>query len=139
MKQEGYERQLSEKMEAIEAASDRFAEAAKVCSYQRQNIIYREVRQNTNEVKENRMRIERSRSESAQNYESLGRVLQTEAKETRQNLECKLAAILAENNDIMRGQMESDNVELRTRIDVLLECFLSSNDRIDPETHNRKW
>lgn len=125
-------------MEAIETASNGFAEAAKVCSYQKQDIIYREILQNTNEVKENRLRIERSRSESAQNYESLGRVLQTEAIETRQDVEWTLATMLEKNTDIMRGEMESNNVELRTRIDVLLECFLSSNDRIDPETHNRK-
>lgn len=135
-KQEAYERQLTEKVEAIKTASARFADAAKVCSYQKQDIIYHEIRQNRNEVKENRLRIERSRSEATQNYETLGDVLKSEAKETRQDMEWKLAAMLESNYATMRGQIESSNVELRSRMDVLLECFLSSNDRIDPETHD---
>lgn len=53
-------------------------------------------------------------------------------------MEVKLA-MLESNNAELRGQMESDKVELRNRIDALLECFLSSNDRINPKTHNRKW
>lgn len=129
---------MTEKVEAIKTASARFADAAKVCSYQKQEIIYHEIQQNRSEVKENRLRIERSRSEATQNYETLGHVLKSEAKETRQDMEWKLAAMLEGNNATMRGQIESSNIELRNRMDVLLECFLSSNDRIDPETHDRK-
>lgn len=128
-------------MEAIKTASDRFAEAATICSYQKQDSIYHEIQQNRNEAKENRLTIERSRSESAQNYESLDRVLKSEVKETRQDMEWRLEAMLEQNNAIaakIRGQIASNNFELQNRMDILLECFLSSNDRIDPESHNRK-
>jgi hypothetical protein len=137
-KQEGYERALTEKIKAIKTASDRFAEAAKICSYQKQDILDRQIRQTRNEVQHNRLIIERSRSESAENYDSLGHVVKDEAKETRKDMEVKLA-MLESNNAELRSQMESDNVELRNRMDALLECFLSSNDRINPKTHNRKW
>lgn len=130
---------MTEKVEAIKTASTRFADAAKICSYQKQDIIYHEIQQNRNEVKENRLRIERSRSEATQNYEILGHVLKSEAKETRQDMEWKLAEMLESNYATVRGQIESSNDELRKRMDVLLEYFLSSNDRIDPETHDRKW
>lgn len=133
-KQDVYEQQLTEKVEAIKTASDRFAEAATICSYQKQDKIY-------HEIQENRLGIERSKSESAQNYESLDRVLKSEAKETRQDMEWRLEAMLEQNNAIaakIRAQIASNKFELQNRMDILLECFLSSNDRIDPESHNRK-
>lgn len=119
----------------MKTASERFAEAATVCSYQKQDRIYHEVR-------ENRMRIERSRSESAQNYERLDLVLKSEVKETRQDLELGLEAMLKRNNAFtakIRGQIASNSFELQNRMDILLECLLSSNDRIDYKSHNRKW
>jgi hypothetical protein len=148
-KQEGYERALTEKIKAIKTAADRFAEAVKICSYQKQDILDRQIRQTRNEVQHNRLIIARSRSESTENYDSLGHVVKAEAKETRQDMEVKLAMLESNNAELrgqmesdnveLRGQMESDNVELRNRMDALLECFLSSNDRINPKTHNRKW
>lgn len=78
-------------------------------------------------------------------YESLDRAVKTEARETRQNMEWKFASIeesMEESNAAnaeMRVQIENSNVDLRNKMKVLLERFLTSNDRIDPETHNSTW
>ena len=106
---------MTRKITSIKIASDHFAEAAKVCSYQKQDAVHRDVRQNSKELRTNRLMIERSMSESAQQHTSLGQMVKAEAGETRQELETKILGL-----------------------EGLLKDFLSANERINPKTHGRK-
>ena len=115
-KQEGFERDMTEKITSIKIASDQFAEAAKVCSYQKQDAVHRDVRQNSIELRTNRLMIERSMSESAQQHNSLSEKIKAEGRETCQELETRILI----------------------RIEGMLRNFLSADERIDPKTNDRK-
>ena len=137
LKQDTYEKALTKKVDDIKLASDRFAEAAKICSYQKQRVLHREVRQNRTEVKQNRVIIERTRSESAQHYDSLDHAVRTEAKQIKTDMEVRLAK-LESNNESKNNELKNTMKEtMKSTIDDLLQNFFSSNERIDRKTHDR--
>ena len=121
---------LTVKIAAIKSASDRFAKAAEICSYQKQDEIQGDIRETKSEVQLNRRAIEGSRRESAQNHENLGNVVKLEAKETRDDFGQKLAILESQNAELKS--------EITAKVDSILKSFLSSNERVNPKTGDRK-
>ena len=124
-KQDAYERDLTEKLCALKLNSDRFAEAAKICSYQKLEVIDRGV--------------ERARRESTQNYNNLSTELKTESTDIRHgvsnigegisSMDLKIAKIESNQNDL---QVLVDNLPL------VLKNMLGSSPRLDQKTHDSK-
>lgn len=117
---------MTQKFAAIKTSSARFAQAATICSYQKQNDVHRDVVQN-------RLAIERYQSESALEFLSLGEAIKGEHRETRQDIDLKLAMLESQNQALTRS-----NIEMTSRMDVLIYQFLSSNSRINRKTGDRK-
>lgn len=116
-------------MRAVELSSKAFAEAAKICSYQKQEHLLREVLVHRNETKQNRQIMERSRSEAAQRSDSLGHIMINEASVIRQGVS---------EMGMKITKLEETNVGLEGLIKDLLKCFLSGNERINPKTNDSR-
>ena len=131
IKQDAYERDLTEKLQTVKTNSERFAEAAKVCSYQKQEIIHRGIKANRNETRQNRSLIERSRRESVQNYSSLNQTLRTESTDIQQGV----SGIASEMAKLATNQADLQ-VFFVENLPGILKDFLSGNERLDQTTHD---
>ena len=123
-----------EKIAAIETASKRFSYMATTCSYQKQGEIQGAIHQAQSEVQLNRLAIERSQSEANQNFDLLGDTIRAEHKESRQDVETKLAVLQGQHLELLKS-----NHDITSQLEHMMERFLSSNKRIDPKTGICKW
>lgn len=118
-----------DKMRALELSSEAFGEAAKICSYQRQERLLREVQVHRTETHQTHQILERCRSEAAERHGSLGDIMKNEANDIRlgvSEMEMKIT------------KLEETNIGLQGMVKDLLKCFLSGNERINPKSNDRK-
>lgn len=116
-----------DKMRSMELSSVAFAEAAKICSYQRQERVLREIQVHRKETRESRGLMERSFSESARRSDGVQNVVRAEAIGIRQGVS---------EMDQKLVKLEATNVGLQGMVENLLKCFLSGNERINPKTND---
>ena len=126
LRQDGYEKVLTSKLAAVKAASDRFAKAAEICSYQKQDDIQNDIKQIQSNLQVDRLALERSRSESAQNHDKLNDAVRIEANETREAFGLELAKLESHQTTLTN--------ELTAKVDKILKSFLSANERVNPKT-----
>lgn len=129
-KQDTYEQHLTDKLKAIKLHAGRFAELAQICSYQKQEVLHQEIKVNRKETRLNRAIIERSRSESTKDQETLSSTLKTESANILQGVA---------DIDLKLTQFGSNHEELHSIFDdvrVLLKGFLGSSGRLDPKTYD---
>ena len=118
-KQDSYERKLTDKIKLVKASAERFAELARICSYQKQEVLHRE-------IKTNRAIIERTRSESAKYQETISQDIKTVSGTIHQGV--------TGIGDQLR-LLGSKNEEVYGLVRVLKE-FLASNGRLDSKTND---
>ena len=131
---------MTDKIATIESASKRFAEIAKVCSYQKQDELQICLRQTKSEVQLSRLAIKRLEDASTDNYGHLGTIVKAEHRETRQDIVSKLSKLEGQNLELTKShaEMSKSHSEITNHLEQFMKRFLSSNERINPKTGDCK-
>ncbi len=91
MKQDCYEIQLTDKIKAVQSSAERFADFAKVCSYEVQEATRQEVKrlrnENSMDYVELGRRIDIARVERFQQSNEIGTVVANDGYKTRQAMD----------------------------------------------------
>ena len=116
--------------------TERFTAAARTCSYQKQDILGRDVKSIKKTLKKNQEGvihdITRSRSESSQHYHNINATVAEEALKREQDarkMQDKFSRLI---------EQKENNEELKAELRNALKWFHASNPRLDSRTHDRE-